>query len=367
MIKVAFNELKRDGKVNRNFYIDLAAKGLRMPIGSDLVLKEKADHAQRILNGRLLGEVIVETAQRFNTPLAFPLMDLTVEKEWLVALLGIAKDNIKEWHFEKNPSPEDLAAVRQGLHENKYLTPRIQANCDAIKYVAQNSDFLPVGMSIGPFSMMTTLLSDPITAVYMAGTGATAQEDEEVGMAETALEMSIAIILKSIRMQLEHGAKAICVCEPAANKVYISPVQLESGSDIFDRFVLDYNKKVRNLLAEYDADLIFHDCGELIDSMVTKFNALDPAILSLGSSRKIWEDAGLVNESTVLFGNLPTKKFYSDRDITKEQVREQTISLLENMKKTGHPFILGSECDVLSVPGATATIMEKIEAMLTVK
>ncbi|MEI8246609.1 MAG: uroporphyrinogen decarboxylase family protein [Lentisphaerota bacterium] len=353
--------------MNRNYYIDLASKGLRMPIGTDLALKEKADHAQRILNGRLLGEVIVETAARFNTPLAFPLMDLTVEKEWLVALLGIPKDNIKEWHFEKNPSPDDLAVVKQGLRENKYLTTRIQANCDAIKYVAGNSTFLPVGMSIGPFSMMTTLLSDPITAVYMAGAGATAQDDEEVGMAETALEMSIAIILKSIRMQLEHGAKAICVCEPAANKVYISPMQLESGSDIFDRYVINYNMQIRNLLAEYDADLIFHDCGELVDTMVSKYNELDPAILSLGSSRKIWEDAGLVNESTVLFGNLPTKKFYSDRDITKDQVRELTLMLLENMKKANHPFILGSECDVLSVPGATATIMEKIEAMLTVK
>ncbi len=353
--------------MKRDFYIDLAASGLRMPIGSDLVLKEKADHEQRLLSGKLLGEVIVETAKRFNTPLAFPLMDLTVEKEWLVELLGISKDNIKEWHFEKNPSPEDLAVVKQGLHENKFLTKRIQANCDAIRYVAQNSTYLPVGMSIGPFSMMTTLISDPITAVYMAGAGATAQEDEEVGMVENALEMSIAIILKSIRMQLEYGAKAICLCEPAANKVYISPMQLDAGSDVFDRYVLNYNKQITKLLAEYGADLIFHDCGELVDSMITKYNELDPAILSLGSSRKIWDDARLVNPSTVLFGNLPTKKFYSDRDITKEQVRELTLMIIENMKHANHPFILGSECDVLSVPGATATIMEKVEAMLTVK
>jgi uroporphyrinogen-III decarboxylase len=353
--------------MNRNYYIDLAAQGLRMPIGTDLVLKEKADHEQRILDGKLLGEVVIETANRFHTPLGFPLMDLTVEKEWLVALLGIPKDNVKEWHFEKNPSVEDLAAVKQGLHENKFITRRIQANCDAIKHVANNSKLLPVGMSIGPFSMMTTLLSDPIVAVFMAGSGATAAEDEDVGMMETALEMSIAIILKSIRMQLESGAKAVCVCEPAANKVYISPIQLDEGSDVLDRYVLSYNKQVRNLLAEYDADLIFHDCGELSPQMVTKYNELDPAILSLGSSRKIWEDAALVAKSTVLFGNLPTKKFYSDRDITKEQVCELTKLILENMKKANHPFILGSECDVLSVPGATATIMEKIEAMMNIR
>jgi hypothetical protein len=34
------------------------------------------------------------------------------------------------------------------------------------------------------------------------------------------------------------------------------------------------------------------------------------------------------------------------------------------MRETGHPFILGSECDVLDVPGAGATIRRKVEAML---
>jgi hypothetical protein len=36
------------------------------------------------------------------------------------------------------------------------------------------------------------------------------------------------------------------------------------------------------------------------------------------------------------------------------------------MRGTGHPFILGSECDVLHVPEAAETIRRKVEAMLTV-
>ena len=56
--------------------------------------------------------------------------------------------------------------------------------------------------------------------------------------------------------------------------------------------------------------------------MVEQFaTRLDPAILSLGSSRTLWEDAALVPKSVVLFGNLPTKKFYSDEAMPDEQVK----------------------------------------------
>jgi uroporphyrinogen-III decarboxylase len=172
-------------------------------------------------------------------------------------------------------------------------------------------------------------------------------------------------ILQSIKMQVEAGAKAICVCEPAANTVYVSPIQLESGSDIFDRYVMNFNMKIKNLLNEMNVDLIFHNCGELNEIMMKKFNNLDSAILSLGASRTLWEDAKIVSKDTVLFGNLPSKKFYSDKDLPLSLVREMSENLIEKMKEAEHPFILGTECDVLSVPEANESIMKKIGAMLS--
>lgn len=127
---------------------------------------------------------------------------------------------------------------------------------------------------------------------------------------------------------------------------------------------MDFNLALRDLLGSRGVDLIFHNCGELTDGMVGRFAALDPAILSLGSSRRLWEDAARVGKSIVLYGNLPTKKFYSDKLISVEQVRRLSIELLERMRATGHPFILGSECDILSVPGCEQTIMAKVEAFL---
>ena len=87
-------------------------------------------------------------------------------------------------------------------------------------------------------------------------------------------------------------------------------------------------------------------------------------MMSLGSSRMLWEDAVLVPNSTVLYGNLPTKKFYSDSLVSVEDVKSLSAELNKRMCATGHPFILGSECDVLSVPGAEATIKAKVDAFL---
>jgi len=98
--------------------------------------------------------------------------------------------------------------------------------------------------------------------------------------------------------------------------------------------------------------------------MVSRFAGLDPAMISLGCSRQLWEDAALVSKSTVLYGNLPTKQFYSDELVSLSRVRELSDQLLERMRDAGHPFILGSECDVLSVPGCEQSIMAKVDEFL---
>ncbi len=42
-----------------------------------------------------------------------------------------------------------------------------------------------------------------------------------------------------------------------------------------------------------------------------------------------------------------------------------TGELVSRMRASGHAFILGSECDVLDVPGRSEAIREKVEAMLS--
>lgn len=341
--------------MKREFFLSLAKSGLRMPIGTHLVLHEQKDIAAILLDGQRLGKVIEAAAHRFHTPLAMPLMDLTLEKEALLAAMGVPADKIESFHFDA--VPEKPISIS--------LTPRMVATCDALQYIAKNTDLIPTGMGIGPFSLMTKLLADPIMPVFTAGTGATAEDEPEVAVLEKTLELAMQVILLYLKAQIDAGAKAIVLCEPAANKVYFSPNQLEKSYEVFNRYVISLNQEIRALLRENEVDLIFHDCGELTDEMVRLYGTLDPSILSLGSSRKLWEDAALIPKTTVLYGNLPSKHFYSDNTISTQKVRELSRELVTKMNEVRHPFILGSECDVLSVPKCEATIREKVDAFMT--
>jgi uroporphyrinogen-III decarboxylase len=350
--------------VDRHFYLDLAAQGLRMPIGADLVLHEEPNPDEIVLDAERLGRVVENTARRYRTPLAIPLMDLRLEKADLLEFAGVVPGEVDAFHFKEPPPEEFLHDVRRAA--NRPFSPRILANQQAVRYIADSTGLLPVGMLIGPFSLMTKLVEDPIAGVALAGSGISAEDDRAVLMVERCLDLALATVLRSARAQIEAGAKAILVCEPAANRVYISPRQFRSGSDIFERFVLEPNRRLRALLGAHDVDLIFHDCGELLTEFVAQFACqLKPAILSFGSSRKLWEDAAVVPKDIVLFGNLPTKTFYSDAAMPCDEVARRTIDLVARMRECGHPHIVGSECDVLHVPEAVETIRRKVEVMLT--
>jgi uroporphyrinogen-III decarboxylase len=325
-----------------------------MPIGTDLILHEHTDHEAILLDGPRLGSVVGEAARKFGAPMAIPVMDLKLEKEALISSMGVADAEVETFHFTDVPT-RDWAIC---------ATPRMKATCEAIRHVASQGEFLPVGMGIGPFSLMTKLVSDPITPVFLAGSGETANENPEVHLIERTLELGMKAILPYLKAQIDAGAKAIILCEPAANTVFFSPNQLAESYEVFDRYVMEPNRKIKALLDSQGVDLIFHDCGELQDEMVRRFSTLDPAMISLGSSRMLWKDATLLPRSTVIYGNLPTKKFYSDSLVSIPDVQQLTRELTQKMRATGHPFILGSECDVLSVPGAEATIKAKVEAFL---
>lgn len=97
--------------------------------------------------------------------------------------------------------------------------------------------------------------------------------------------------------------------------------------------------------------------------MVGRFNTLGAAMLSFGSSRRLWEDASLVSKDTVLYGNLPSKHFCAS-ELAPGDVERLAQELIEKMQSAGHPFILGTECDVLSVPGKEAEICAKVDAFM---
>jgi uroporphyrinogen-III decarboxylase len=337
----------------RGLLRQLADKGHRVPIGTHLILNEHPGHDAILLDGKRLGDVVTETADRFGTPLALPLMDLKIEKEALLSAMDIPAGDIEAFHFDD--TPRDPGPIPP--------TERMEATCAALEEVTTAGTLLPIGMCIGPFSLMTKLVKDPITPVYMAGQGIMADEDEDVEMIERCIEITQRLVLDYIRMQVRAGAQAVIVCEPAANQVYFSPNQLSESFTVFDHFVMDGLHRIRALLEDLDADLILHDCGELTSGMISRFATLDLAMLSLGGSCVLWRDAAHLPKSTVLYGNLPSKRFYST-ELTASQIDHMAGELVSKMRNADHPFILGTECDVLSVPGKEDEIMAKVLAFL---
>lgn len=305
----------------------MAAARIRFPLGTDLVLHEEADPATIVCDGRRLARVIERAAALWGIPIAMPLMDLEHS----------ADDNSAEYH----------------------------ALVGAIRHIAQTTKLFPCAMVIGPFSLATKIATEPITAVALAGRGVGADEEPLVQGIEAAVAQAEARVARAIRDYLAAGARALVICEPAANIAYFSPRQLRTGAGIFRRYVLEPNLRLKALLDEGGVDLIFHDCGELTADMVSAFGAvIHPVMLSLGSSRKLWEDAALVPPDVVLYGNLPTKTFYCDDAMPDEAVRGRTVELLTRMEQCGHAFILGSECDVLDVPAYRGAIRRKVGLML---
>jgi uroporphyrinogen-III decarboxylase len=349
--------------MERSFYIDAARRSLRFPIGADLVLKSKPDHESILLDGKRLGRVVAEAARKFRTPFAMPVMDLMLEKAMLLRAMGsVPQNEIAKFHFDSCPTDEQITKIRTGIAGP--LDKRLRANIEAVRYISEKTDLIPVGMSIGPFSLMTKLISEPITPVYMAGLGDTGETNPDVKIVEVLLDLAVEMILRSFKAQAQAGAKAFFIAEPAANMVYISPKQMAAGSDVFDRMVLRNLRRIKAAMDEAGVDLFFHCCGELTNEMLKSFTTLRPVLLSLGSSRKLWEDAAIVPGDIVLYGNVPSKRFYSDELISVSDVRRMSVEFIARMKATGHPYILGTECDVLSVPGCEKALMAKAMALV---
>jgi len=352
--------------MSRDFYLSLAARGVRFPIGADLVLAEQADPEAVRHDGERLGRVIEETARRFHTPLAIPLMDLRLEKSDLLGLLGVPAPERDSFHFEAPPPADALARLEAAF--DAPFEERSRAHIESVGYIATRTDLWPVGMVIGPFSLATKLVADPITTIALAGRGLTAEDDPAVCAFERSLALAELAVARSVAAQIRAGARALLIAEPAANVVYLSPRQIAAGSPILERFVIEPHLRLKARLDAAGVDLIFHDCGEVTLEMIEQFaRRLHPVILSLGSSVKLWEAARVTPRDVVLYGNLPTKSFYSDGVMPEERVIELARELHRKMRDAGHPHILGSECDVLDVPEARETIRRKIQAMLEVE
>lgn len=252
--------MKGGRALGRSVFLQMAEGGTTMPLATDLVLHEEPDVGQVLSDGRALGRLVVRAARRFEVPLALPRMDLTLEKDLLLQGVAAGPRAVEAFHFRDHPGE---AALVEGLVANLAgpLPPRLQAQVDAVRFVATSvPDLIPCGLTIGPFSLMTTLLEDPISAVYLAYPGSPATDPAMAGLVDAVLDLSMRTVERSLREQLEAGAKVVVACEPAVNRVYVSPRQVQSSPEGFDRLVMANLRRYKAILDDYGAEPTMN-CG----------------------------------------------------------------------------------------------------------
>ncbi|MBL8296223.1 MAG: hypothetical protein JNN08_30550 [Bryobacterales bacterium] len=334
--------------MTRQDWLELGRRGVRFPIATDLDLHEEAEPEAVRAHAERLGRMLARSARRYQIPMAMPLMDLRLDKAALLAPFGLDEQAAETFQFTEVPDAAPEA------------TTPADARAGAIGWLRINTDLAPVGLAIGPFSLATKLMRDPISAIALAGEGE--MGDPMVRLWEWCLGRAREVVRRSLLWQVEAGAETMILCEPAVNSVYLSPRQIKRGSTIFADYALAPMLEMKQVLSECGVSLFLHDCGELTQAMVEAWAAdVHPAVLSLGSSRTLWEDEALVPDDVVMYGNLPTKLFYSDEVMPEEEVARRAAELRERMAATGHPFLLGSECDVLHVPECAERIRRKVD------
>ena len=163
-------------------------------------------------------------------------MDLRLEKADLVRLVRPEVADPDPFHFDTPPTEADLERARDG--EGALSARRTGlTSTRSPRSRRLRASRLSAWRSVP--SLATKLLADPIAAVALAGRGVRAEDEPLVALAEGGLALAELAVHRSLRAQVEAGAAAVIVCEPAASALFVSPRQIASGSPVFDRFVLE--------------------------------------------------------------------------------------------------------------------------------
>ena len=151
-------------------YLDLARSGRCLPDGDGPGLeRETPDPEAARRDGLGWARSWNETPGAGARPLALPLMDLRLDKADLLARLGIGEEEADRFHFAAPFDQETSETLRRG--DTPRTVPAARHATERCDTSPAATDLLPVGMTIGPFSLATKLMADPITAVALLGSG----------------------------------------------------------------------------------------------------------------------------------------------------------------------------------------------------
>lgn len=274
-----------------------------------------------VKSGELQAQCMKAISDRFDTGVAFSLMDLSVEAEAFGSKIVFSEDDIPTMHealIQDEEEADALEVPEVGAGRTGECVKGIAKACELI------TDKPVLAGIIGPYSLAGRLLD--MTEIMILCY-------EEPEMVETVLEKATEFLIKYAKAFKEAGANGIAMAEPAAG--LLSP-------NLIAEFSTPYVKKVREAVEDENFIVMYHNCGN-IEPLMKQMEEVDAAAYSFGNAIDIETALKALPSDRLIIGNIDPAGTL--RNGTPEQIRKETLELMERCCKYPN-FVIASGCDI---------------------
>lgn len=287
---------------------------------------------EMVKDGHLQAKCMEAIAKRYDTGVAFSLMDLSVEAEAFGSLVQYSDDDVPTVREALVHDEEEAEALKVPVVGDGRTGACVEGIREAVELITDRPVLAGI---IGPYSLAGRLLD--MTEIMILCY-------EEPEMVETVLEKATEFLIAYAKAFKEAGANGVAMAEPAAG--LLSP-------NLIDEFSTPYVQKIREAVEDENFIVMYHNCGN-IQPLLQNVKNIGASAYSLGNAIDIEEALKVLPEDTPVIGNIDPAAVL--RSGTPEIVKAETLALLERCSKYKN-FIIASGCDIPPV-----TPLENIDA-----
>ncbi len=320
-ITMGDGNMKRDMKKWMEEYISNPIKKA-MPILSFPGVQITGHTVEAVVrSGELQAQCMKAIADRFDTGVAFSLMDLSVEAEAFGSEVRYSADEVPtvpEALVHDEDEAESLVVPTVGVGRTGECVKGIQMACELI-----NDRPVLAGM-IGPYSLAGRLLD--MTEIMILCY-------EEPEMVEIVLEKATQFLISYAKAFKAVGANGIAMAEPAAG--LLSP-------GLIDEFSTPYVQRIREEVEDDSFIVVYHNCGN-IEPLIRNMEKIDALAYSFGNAIDIEAMLTVLPHEKMIIGNIDPAGII--RNSNPETIRKEVLELLERCGKYPN-FVISSGCDI---------------------
>ena len=262
-------------------------------------------------------------AERVDSGAALSMMDLSVEAEAFGSEIRFSDDEVPTVIGSIIQTIEDAEALKVPEVGSKRTGIYIEAIGKAARKITDRPVFAGV---IGPFSLAGRLMD--VSQVMMN----CIIEPEFV---HTTMRKTTDFLIEYIKAYRDIGANGVVIAEPLTG--LLSP-------DLAEGFSEPYVREIIEAVQTDEFICIYHNCGNNTVHMASSIMRVGASGYHFGNAINMAEILPYVPAGCLGMGNVdPAAQF---RNGTPEQIRENTMKILDECARDYPNFIISSGCDI---------------------